>query len=127
LEDKVPPHWPSYIGEKRENFWAKHRGSKCGAIRNILGNTLGTWRTPWELHGNTPPQKNSFMESQLPIVQVKCKQWTVHSSHQTQLEKKPLPLKEQKWRHLGFMTQLLIGCMEILFIKLAATTIPYPL
>jgi hypothetical protein len=26
LEDRVPPHWPSYIGEKRENFWAKHRG-----------------------------------------------------------------------------------------------------
>jgi hypothetical protein len=27
-------------------LWAKHMGQKCGAIGNILGNTLGTAKNP---------------------------------------------------------------------------------
>jgi hypothetical protein len=66
------------------------------------------------------------MECQLSTVQVESEQWTAHSPHQTQLEKKTAPPphthKEKKVGHLlHSMTWLLIGCMEILFLKLAAT------
>jgi hypothetical protein len=69
------------------------------------------WGTHWELGeplGNfmeTPHCKKkktkACMESQLPTVQVKSKQWTVHSSHQTQLENKNLaPSKNKKGGNL---------------------------
>jgi hypothetical protein len=46
----------------------------------------------------------------------------IHSPHQTQLgKKKPLSThpQEKKGKPLHFIMCLLIGCMEILFIKLA--------
>jgi hypothetical protein len=56
-------------------------------------------------------------------VQVQSEQQAVHTPHQTQLEKKhpsPAHLQEKKGRPLHIIMQLLIGCMEILFLKLAA-------
>jgi hypothetical protein len=49
--------------------------------------------------------------------------WTIHSAHQTQLEKNyhPSHPQENKGGPLHSMTQLLIGCMEIIFLKLAST------
>jgi hypothetical protein len=63
------------------------------------------------------------MESPLSKWKVKSGQSTLHTKHN--LRKTPLPRppnhKEKKGRHLHSMTRLLIGFMEILFIKLAAT------
>jgi hypothetical protein len=46
----------------------------------------------------------------------------LHSPHQTQLEKKTphSPPQDKKGRSLHYMKPLLIGCMEILFLNLAA-------
>jgi hypothetical protein len=57
------------------------------------------------------------METRQPIVQVESEQCTVHSPHQSQLEGKNPPSRDA----LSSMTQLFIGCMEILFLKLAST------
>ncbi len=40
--------WANLYRWKRGELWAKHMGQKCGANGNILGNTLGTWKTFWE-------------------------------------------------------------------------------
>jgi hypothetical protein len=56
---------------------------------------------------------------------MESEQWTIHSPQQTKLEKKnpllPPPIRK-KGMPLHSMTLLLIGWMEILFLKLAATT-----
>jgi hypothetical protein len=45
LKFKVPPLWPSYIGERRTTF-AKAYGIKVRSYQeNMLGNTLGTFGT----------------------------------------------------------------------------------
>jgi hypothetical protein len=81
----------------------------------------------WELFALTPSPlppilflKNFHGKS---TVQVQSGQQAVHTPHQTQLEKKhpsPAHLQEKKGRPLHIIMQLLIGCMEILFLKLAA-------
>ncbi len=63
------------------------------------------------------------METQLFIVQVESARWTVHSPRQTQLGKKNTPSLQQKGGPTPSLhdARPLIGCMEILFLKLAAT------
>jgi hypothetical protein len=69
-------------------------------------------------------------KGELSTVQVEIEEWTVHSTHQTQLANKipfvspTLPSTHKAKREapsLHCMTRLLITCMEILFLKLAAT------
>ncbi len=50
-------------------------------------------------------------------------QSTLHTKHNLQKKSpsSPTPATRQKGRPLHCMTRLLIGCMEILFLKLAAT------
>jgi hypothetical protein len=79
----------------------------------------------WEFFAFTPlPHPNPPKEHAWKVtVQFPSEQWTVHSPRQTQLEKKILPhtSTRNKGRPLHSMTQLLISCKEILFLKLAAT------
>jgi len=60
------------------------------------------------------------IESQLYTVQVESERWTLHTKHNLKHRPTPHP-RENKGRPLHSMTQLLIACMEILLLKLAAT------
>jgi hypothetical protein len=76
-----------------------------------------------------PSLKVCIIKVEFPLVQVEIELWTLHSPHQTQLLKKkkknsptfPLTHKEKNKRGgerpLHSMAGLLIGCMEILFLK----------
>ncbi len=63
------------------------------------------------------------MKSGLCTVQVESEQSTLHTKHKLANKNflpPPSPTRE-KGRSLHYMTQLLIGGMEILFLKLATT------
>jgi len=61
------------------------------------------------------------MKNQLSIVQVDNEQMTIHSLQQTQLETPFHPPARRKRKPLHLMMHLnLIGCMEILLLKLVA-------
>jgi len=52
LKYRVPPLWPTYIGERRTTF-AKSIWDESDMLqRTCWGNTLGTWGTYWEFKGN---------------------------------------------------------------------------
>jgi len=91
-----------------------------------LGNLSGTWERFTYIP--PPPLKNkqiikACMESGLSTVQEESEQWTIHSPN-LKIKNHPSPptLTREKGRPSHSMTQLLIGCIEILFIKLAATS-----
>jgi hypothetical protein len=85
LKCRIPPLWSWYIGEVRTNF-AKAYGIKVRCYRELLGKHVKNLGT---LCFDPPPRgKKVCMESPMSIVQVESEQWTVHSPHQTQLEKK---------------------------------------
>jgi hypothetical protein len=142
--DEVPPQvqfflfisamsqfdWP--ITQKKKKLWRllKTEGSILKHRVPFLWRLFGEHiRNLGTLCFEPPPKPNFFIKSLHGkstghIVQVKSEQWTVHSPHQTQLERKnppPTPTYKNKRRPLHSRTQLLIGCMEILFLKLAAT------
>jgi hypothetical protein len=91
------------MGEKRTTF-AKAYGIK---VRRF---------DPFAFPSPQTGKKKSCMESPLSNVQVEIEQWTTHSPHQTQLKKRP-----PSCPHPHATIQLLIGCMEILTLKLVAT------
>jgi hypothetical protein len=67
-----------------------------------------------------PPKKKKEKRKKLDM---ESEQWTVHSPHKSLLDDQetPRPPPKRKEMPLHSMMQLLICCMEILFLKLAAT------
>jgi hypothetical protein len=109
-----------YMGVLRPSKWREKKSqARADCVRpSRVPTSMGERRTTFA---------KACMESWLSTVQVEIEQWTVHSPHQTKLANKipflsapsPPPTR-QKGRPLHCMTQLLIGCVEILFLKLAA-------
>jgi hypothetical protein len=80
LKYRVPPYLPSYKGERRTTF-AKAYGIKVRCYRELFGEHVRNLGNSLLLpHPPKRGGKKACMESE---------QWTVHSPHQTQLEKNP--------------------------------------
>ncbi len=106
LKYRVLTLWPTYRSERRTTF-IKACGKKWSAIENSLGNMLGLG--------------NSLLWPSLPHIENKTKQNNLSSKVHSPSGKSPLPPShKKKGRTFHSMAQLLVGCMEILFLKLAA-------
>jgi hypothetical protein len=86
---KVPPLWPTYVGEMRTTF-AKAYGINVRCYWELFEEhvrNLGTL----SFDPCLTPRKNIHGKCPLFTVQVESEQWTVHSPHQnTTLKKVPL-------------------------------------
>ncbi len=115
LKYSVSPLWASYKGKRRTAF-AKAYGIKVRCYRELFGEHVRN------LGNSLPPPPNGGKKSLHG-------KWTVDSwlSTPNTTWKKPYPsppthkTKKGDLSPLPSMTWLLIGCMEILFLKLAAT------
>jgi hypothetical protein len=111
---RVPPLWPTYIGERRTTF-AKAYGIKLWCY--------------WELFAlnpsHAPTQKKLAWKVDCPLSKwnVNSGQSTPNSKHNWKKKTPPPnhPPERKRGRPLYYMTRFLIGCMEIQFLKQAAT------
>ncbi len=117
---RVSSLWPSYIGLRRTAFPKAY-----GMNREvILGTLWGTCQNLGTLCCDQAPPSRKKKQSlhRKSIVHCPTAKWTVNSTLSTPNttgKKKTAPLPSSpKRKTLHSMTQLPIGCMEILFLKL---------
>ncbi len=108
---------------KTEGYILKHRVHFLWGTYQELGNSL-LWTTPqtkffykmlaWKVYwAHSPSRKWNSGQS------------TLHTKHNWKEKNPPPPTYKKKRRPLHSRTQLLKGCMEILFLKLAATILAW--
>jgi hypothetical protein len=71
---------------------------------------------------HTQKKKKKLHEKSIVHFQLESEGYTLHTKHNFKKKKQHLPpyRQDKKGRTLHSMTRLLISCMEILFLKLAA-------
>jgi len=121
---KVLPLWPIYIGERRTTS-AKACGIKVRYYWELFGEHVRNMGTLCFSPPRPQPKKQLAWKVECPLSKWKVNsgQSTLHKK-QNLRKKNPLlpPPVRKKGMPLHSMTLLLIGWMEILFLKLAATT-----